>query len=311
MTFTELNIAIILVNWNGLQFTKACLDSLMAMPVKGYSVIVVDNASSDGSSSILKTNYPDIVLLENQQNLGFTGGNNRGIKYALDKGADLIILINNDATVSSDFLDKMLLAYKQSPNAGIIQPIICFQHDKDRIWSAGGKYNTLFGISTTKGDRQPITQYFPENKILDWATGCCMMVPAQVFRQVGLLQGSYFAYFEDVDFSIRVRQQGYQILLASDCVIYHEGSASSKKASSEGVLSPVVFYLHARNQLFQLRRHHKFPLSIIAWAYHLLKYTGWIFYFCIRGRSRKLRAVLSGLHDGLTLNHRQENPICP
>lgn len=306
------SVAVILVNWNGYPFTAKCLRTLAEVGYKNFSVIVVDNGSTDGSLKKLKTEFPNTVHLENKENLGFTGGNNTGISYALESGFDAILLLNNDTEVRPDFLEELVDFQNQHPDAGMVQPLILFNQDRNVIWSAGGKFNKTLAISSTLTDRKAINDGFhPVGSELDWATGCCILIPAAVVREVGFLPESYFAYFEDVDWSLRVREKGYKIYLASQSVIFHEAGASSKKKHSEGTLSATVFYLHSRNQLFQLRRYVKFPASFVAWPFHLLKFLGWMSYFCLRGRFQKLKAVSRGILDGMKLDHRSKTPLCP
>ncbi len=305
------SVAIVVLNWNGYSHTQNCLRSLLQITYINFKILLVDNGSTDGSVEKLKGEFKEVVFLENQTNLGFTGGNNVGITYALNNGFQFILLLNNDTTVSSDFLGKMVSLFQSYPQLGMVQPLILFENSKSTIWSAGGKYNRLVGNSITLGDRKNVDNYQAKTSELDWATGCCILISCQLVSKIGLLQDSYFAYFEDVDWSLRVRNAGYKILLEPKSVIYHEGSAASKKQFEEGMLSPTVFYLHARNQLFQLRRHVPFPNSLVAWPYHLGKYILWMVYFGLRGRFKKLHAVARGIHHGIRLDHQSPQPLCP
>ncbi|RZS95195.1 glycosyltransferase family 2 protein [Cecembia calidifontis] len=308
---TPSSVAVILVNWNGYALTKRCLLSLEKVSYWDFSVIVVDNASEDGSYEKLKSEFSFAVFLKNDKNLGFTGGNNQGIAYAMEQGFDYILLLNNDTVVQPDFLEELVLASKNNPDCGMVQPLILFLGSRDRIWSAGGKMVRSIAFAKTLGDHKKLSEYPLKDRQLDWATGCCILIPRTVIQKTGALENSFFAYFEDVDWSLRVRKAGYKILLASKSIIFHEGSASSKKAHDEGTLSPKVFYLHARNQLFILRRHFGFPHGSLAWPYHLLKYVAWMCYFCLRGRFKKMKAVARGIRDGLNLDHQNPEPLCP
>jgi GT2 family glycosyltransferase len=305
------SVAIILVNWNGYAFTKNCLESLAALDYRNFSVLVVDNASSDGSVPLLKGAFPSMKLIENESNLGFTGGNNLGISAALEEGFDYILLLNNDTEVRGNFLSKLVETIQSDSEMGIIQPLILFNQNRSFIWSAGGIFHKWLGKSTTQSDRMPINRFKNPVKELDWATGCCMLIRATVFKEIGLLNDSFFAYFEDVDFSIRANKRGFKIGLEPSAIIFHEAGAASKKKSSEGELSPTVFYLTARNQLFQLRLHVDFPYSLIAWPYQILKFMMWISYFCARFRFKKAKAVMKGMKDGFTFDPRTNNLLPP
>lgn len=290
----ECSVAIILVNWNGFTYTKACLESLEKVNTSAFQVVLVDNASKEGEGEQLKALFPQVHLIANAENLGFTGGNNVGIRYALTQGFDQVLLLNNDTLVDPDFLIP-LQACLQKPGYGVAQPLICFAQDQATIWSAGGRWNSLLGRAITLGDRVPLSTYQPKRTELDWATGCCMLVSREVLLQVGLLPEPYFAYFEDVEWSLRIRKAGFKIGLAEQAVIYHEAGAASKKQHAEGTLNPKVFYFHVRNQLFLLRQHQ----VVLGFAYHLIRFKLWLLYFLIRGRFQKLSAVVQGLRDGL------------
>ncbi len=290
------SVAIILVNWNGFDFTKACLNSLRKIDFPDFKIILVDNASQNQEGQRLKKLFPEIELIKNAENLGFSGGNNVGIKYALEQGFSHIMLLNNDTEVEPDFLGEMMRKFHQNPDLGVVQPLILFLHDPKKIWSAGGKWVPSIGRAITLGDREPVADYGCKKTNLDWATGCCMLLPREAILKTGLLNAQYFAYFEDVEWSLRFKKAGFHIALAEKAVIYHEAGASSKKTHSEGTLSPKVFYFNVRNQ-FLLIRSQGIKAGII---YHLFRFLVWASYFLVRGRFKKMNAVLKGIRDGLS-----------
>lgn len=299
------SVAIILVNWNGYHHTVKCIRSLRKLEYQPFSIIVVDNASEDGSLTRLKAEFQEVVFLSNNENLGFTGGNNRGIQFALEKGFKQILLLNNDTEVSPTFLSKLLefKAKNQAQKLGILQPLILYSHNRSKIWNAGGGFHKFLGISSTRGEGATLKERMPiGNEEIDWATGCCMLIEAAAIRDVGLLNDAYFAYFEDVDWSLRFRARGYLNFLVTDAVIYHDAGASSKKKHDEGTLHPVVLYYTSRNQLFQLKSHVGLPFAFIAWPFQLGKLAAWMFYFAVRLRFKKLKAVWLGVVDGILLN---------
>jgi GT2 family glycosyltransferase len=169
---------------------------------------------------------------------------------------------------------------------------------KNKIWNAGGKFRDWLVYSQTcfqvKDNSQP---YFT-----DWITGCAIMVRADVIKKIGMLDEQYFAYFEDVDWSLRMKKAGYHLKVHPLSVVYHEAGASSKskKEKKEGFLNPKVHYLNVRNQVFQMRKHARFPTGLLAWPAHFIKFTVFGLYFLLRGRKAKLAAVLKGIKDGLT-----------
>lgn len=297
----DASVAIILINWNGYVYTEACLGSLRKVDFPNFKVILVDNDSQNREGKRLNKAFPEIELIENSENLGFAGGNNSGIRYALEKGFSHVLLLNNDTIVEPDFLGQMLRKFSQNSRLGVVQPLICFIHDRTQIWSAGGKWNAFLGRAITLGDRENVDNYKVTERNLDWATGCCMLITREALLKTGLMNHSYFTYFEDVEWSLRFREAGFEIGLAAEAKIYHEAGASSKKKHSEGTLSPKVFYYHVRNQFFLLRSQiHGFAVPF-AWTYHSFRFLGWMSYFCLRGRIQKLKSVARGLKDGITL----------
>ena len=301
MAFTpEISIAVILVNWNGFDFTWACLESLRKVDFPEFKILLVDNASENQEAERLKKAFPEIELIENAQNLGFAGGNNVGIRFALDHGFSHVLLLNNDTEVEPDFLGEMILIIRQDPGLGVVQPLILFLQEREKIWSAGGRWMPAVGRAITIGDREPVADFRVEKRSLDWATGCCMLISRAALLKTGLLNEQYFAYFEDVEWSLRFRKEGFGIVLAEKAVIYHEAGASSKKKNSEGTLSPRVFYFHVRNQLFLLRGTLEGLQFLLGFTYHLGRFTLWMGYFLVRGRFQKLKSVARGIRDGLS-----------
>lgn len=290
------SVAIILVNWNGFDFTQPCLNSLRKIDFPDFKIILVDNASQNQEGKNLKKSFPEIELIENAKNLGFSGGNNAGIRYALEQGFSHIMLLNNDTEVEPDFLGEMMRKFHQNPSLGVVQPLILFLNDPKKIWSAGGKWVPSFGGAITLGDREPVADYRFKKTDLDWATGCCMLISREAILKTGLLNEQYFAYFEDVEWSLRFKKAGFEIALAEKAVIYHEAGASSKKTHAEGTLSSQVFYFNVRNQ-FLLLRSQNIPAGIV---YHFFRFLAWAGYFLVRGRFKKMNSVLKGMRDGLS-----------
>jgi GT2 family glycosyltransferase len=297
----DASVAIILVNWNGFEFTAACLYSLRKLDYPDFRVILVDNASQNQEGERLKIAFPEIDLIGNSENLGFAGGNNVGIRNALEQGFSYVLMLNNDTIVEPDFLGQMMRKFAQNPRLGVVQPLIYFLHDRTQIWSAGGKWNSFLGRAITLGDRESVDNFKVTDRKLDWATGCCMLITREALLKTGLLNESYFTYFEDVEWSLRFREKRFEIELAAEAKIYHEAGASSKKKHSEGTLSPTVFYYHVRNQFFLLRAEIHGLAVPFAWSYHCFRFLGWMSYFCLRRRFQKLKSVARGFKDGITL----------
>ncbi|MBN3581331.1 glycosyltransferase family 2 protein [Algoriphagus aestuarii] len=311
MAFTpDPSVAIILVNWNGYDFTAACLASLRKVEFHDFKIILVDNASANEEGARLLTLFPEIDLCQNQENLGFAGGNNVGIVKALEEGYSHILLLNNDTEVEPDFLAEMMRKFSVGGDLGVVQPLIPFLNEKSKIWSAGGKWNAWLGRAITLGDRKFLSEYQAIDIPLDWATGCCMLISREAILATGLLNESYFAYFEDVEWSLRFRKNGFGIALASKAMVYHEAGASSKKEHAEGTLSPKVFYYHVRNQIYLIRGNQNGGSYLFSIGYHGIRFSLWMVYFCLRGRFQKFKSVARGLKDGFR-NPIEKAPVWP
>jgi GT2 family glycosyltransferase len=305
-------LAIILVNWNSYALTDDTLQSLYQTSYQDYDIICVDNASTDDSLSQIKTNHADIILLTCDQNTGFTGGNNKGMQYALAHGYAYTLLLNNDVAVESDFLEPLVQALDANENLGAVQPLIYFHHDRTLIWNAGSSYNKWLGVTKTIGynkkDAQHTYRYQNQGDTknnqpiqnIDWITGCAFMVRTEVLKKVGLLYHPFFIYYEDVDLSFRIKNAGYDLGYASASVIYHIAGMSHKssKKTAEGYVSPKVHYLNARNHIWLLKKYTNLlhaPTVILYQSIYYLSVTG---YFIIRGRWQKIKALYKGIGEG-------------
>lgn len=233
-------VAIIIVNWNGWQDTVACLASLEKMDRKGLgiNIIVVDNGSTDDSVSMISKSLPHGTILTLQKNLGFTGGNNTGMKFAILGGADYVWLLNNDTLVDRGALS--LIDAFDDANIGIAGSKIYFapgheyHHDrylaKERgkvFWYAGGKVDWSNMLASHRGvDEVDRGQY---DKILDtpFVTGCSMMISKAVIEKVGFLDEKYYLYLEDLDFCLRAKRVGFRLLYYPKSVVWHLNAGSS------------------------------------------------------------------------------------
>ena len=218
-------------------------------------VVVVDNASVDKFVANKKYKNFDLEILRSEENLGFTGGQNLGIKHALKEGADYIVILNNDVIVDEGLIGQLLTAFKQ--DVGIVAPKIYFakgyEFHKDRykdnekgrvIWYAGGVIDWKNVLGKHRGVDEVDLGQFEEVYEPDTATGCCMMVRKEVFEKTGFLDDKYFLYYEDADFSLRVKRNGFKIVYQPKAMLWHKNAAS---AGGSG--SPLQDYYITRNRL--------------------------------------------------------------
>ncbi len=297
----EPSVAIILVNWNGYGLTKACLNSLSTLAYTNFSIILIDNGSEDLSGQRLKTEFPEVIYLQNAQNLGFTGGNNVGIAHALEQGFDYVLLLNNDTIVEPGFLFPMVSFLERNPSYGAAQPKILYEGRKDTLWNAGGGYFGLLQMTWSIGIGQKDEGQFDLEKDTHWITGCCFLLKQSCIRETGLLDEDYFAYYEDVDWSFRIRERGFMLRYIPSSVIYHVAGASSiaKQKTKEGNIQPVVHFYRIRNHLFLIRRHANTFSFVLSLVYQSIKNLLFMLFFVIRGRTQKAKAVCRGFREGL------------
>ena len=219
-------VYIIIVNWNGRDVTLECLRSLKAVSYPNYRIVIVDNASADGSAAAFRTAYPDVMVLEMPENIRFAGGTNAGIRYGLEKGGELFLLLNNDTTVAPDFLSTMVARMQTDRTIGMVSPKIYYHDDPTRIWFAGGATSMWTGTMRHLGIRKPDNGQYDTSHKIDYATGCCILTKREVVERVGMLDESFHMYGEDADWSERVRRAGYSIIYEPKARIWHKLSGS-------------------------------------------------------------------------------------
>jgi GT2 family glycosyltransferase len=220
-------IHVIVLNWNGREVLGPCLASLMRVREPRLEIIVVDNASSDGSAEIARRTAPNAEVIVNGRNLLFAEGNNVGLRRAIERGGTRFLLLNNDTEVDPAFAARMLEALERDPAAGIVGPKIVYDDDPKRIWYGGGGFHPLVWIPKHEHIRR-IDGSFPERGgETRWVSGCAMLVRREVLDAVGLLDPSYTIYCEDVDFCLRARRAGWKCLYEPSALVRHKVSFSS------------------------------------------------------------------------------------
>lgn len=251
------NICIILVNYNGYDDTVECIKSIENSDYDNYKIILVDNGSKD-KNKILNDNYinnaADVIISE--ENLGFSGGNNLGIKYAQEKyDPEYYLLLNNDTVITKDTISNLKKGFDFDRKAGIITGKIYYFSEPKTIWAAGGKFNFNTGIADQPelGKIDDGVQY--ENTCeVSFATGCTMLISKQVINTVGYLEESYFLYAEDTDYCCRVLNAGFKIIYVGKALIYHKVSASTGKQSN------MQQYYMFRNNCYIIKKYCNKPL---------------------------------------------------
>jgi GT2 family glycosyltransferase len=290
------DVIAITVNWNRMNDTLECIDSLVRSGVDPSYIIMVDNGSTDGSVKAVLEATPSVDIMRMGENLGYIRGANRGISRALQRGAQMILLINNDATVDAGALKELLDAAKRHPIAGILGPKILY-YGEDIIWFAGGVFNRRWGFSTHPGMDKKDDGDDQESRV-DFVTGCVMLVRREVFDEVGVFDESLWMYAEDLDFCLKASSRGWESWYIPSAVAHHKVSASSGVKGSN-VMTPMRSYYYARNMMVLV---HRLPLGKGAFTRHLGQLTIRLPYYSslivLQGVKGGLMAYVKGLIDG-------------
>jgi GT2 family glycosyltransferase len=285
--------ACVVLSWNGREDTLACLRSLQR--IDGVDVICVDNGSGDGSPEAVRDQFPGVELIENGRNLGFAGGNNVGIARALERGADWVVLVNNDAEVAPDVFDGFEEVARAHPRAGILAGKVFFRDPPDVIWYAGAWASTAIGYSgRQRGYGRRDSPRYRHVRPTGRAVGALMAVSRACVERVGLLDEDLFAYVEDFDWSVRARKAGFEVLFAPDARCWHHVTASTG-----GQLSTHTMYYGTRNMIVVCERHRPLALPLRALRRWVVYATFAAHVLTRPQRRRALAAVREGYRDAV------------
>ncbi|MBI5709580.1 MAG: glycosyltransferase family 2 protein [Candidatus Eisenbacteria bacterium] len=289
-------LAVVVLNWNGLEDTRALLSSLercRAPQGWGVRVMVVDNGSTDGSAETLSREFPAIELVALRENRRFAGGNNEGLRRALVAGADAVMLLNNDTEADPALLERLLLALEEDPAAGAAAPLILYQDPLDVIWYAGGRCVPWLGLAAHRGLRRYDRGQYRRVEATGYLTGCCLVATRAAWEKVGLLDEGYFIYAEDADWSLRARAAGFRLLFVPTARLWHKVSASS------GAQSPWKIYQRLRANLRLFARHARGPARLTWLPAFLAQQVALAVWLLARGRAAAAAAVPLSLVDAL------------
>lgn len=266
--------------------TAACIESLVAQSHTELTVLLVDNKSEDGSGARIRSRFPAIQYLDTGANLGYTGGNNRGIERALAMGADHVFVLNNDTVLEPTCIARLLECAEGRDGVGMVAPKILYFDDPTLIWYAGGDHSITKGL----GDHR--RQLERDNggagvEEITFVTGCAFLMPAAVARQMAGFSEDFFLYCEDVELSLRVRHAGYRLYYEPAARLYHKEPRAS---------NPTAFQirLRDRNRRRVVRRHYS--------AFDKVRFMAWFYptrvarfiQYAVRGDWPRARAIVAG-----------------
>jgi GT2 family glycosyltransferase len=238
----------VVLNWNGWRDTLACLASLILQDYPNLVIVIVDNCSQDDSVNRIKEGYPSIKLIEAGANLGFSGGNNIGIRVALDEGAEYVWLLNNDTIAPPDTARKLVTKAIAEPGAGEVGTVLYHMSSPDTVQAWGGAI--LYPRAFYRARLVTTPHEFRENSALMAAS---VLLRRETLMQVGLLDDNFFMYYEDSDLSFRIYEAGWTLTVAEDTAVLH------KEGASLGALSPVRTRYSIASILLFMHKHARFP----------------------------------------------------
>ncbi len=282
-------IFIILLNYKGYDDTVECIKSLENINYKNYKIVVVDNNSPDNSYTKLYKEFGEAyIFIKARENGGFAKGNNLGIKYAIDHGADYILLLNNDTLVHKDLIEELLKPFKEEENLGLTTGKIYYEEKRDTLWFAGGVFNEkrFYGMHLGQGHKDNGDYDKPGE--ITFSTGCLMMIRKEVFYKLGYLPEEYFMYYEDVDFCIKLREAGYRLWYNPRAIIYHKVSASTG-----GEESPFALEWNTRNRIILSKKYKKNLMF-----FYITRVIVVLRCF-IKGDKKKVKAIITGIKRGI------------
>lgn len=257
-------VSIILVNYNGYFDTVECIKSLKNIAYDNYEIIIVDNGSTDDYLKLKKTYMQDnVIVINSGSNLGFSGGNNIGIKYAIENKTDYILLLNNDTEVEPDFLNYMVNDCMDSNDNVVVTNKIMYMREKNKIWYGGGKFNSITSRTIAYGINQEDCKEYNMPMKVSFASGCCLLIPVGIIESIGLMSEDFFLYCEDTEYCLRIQRAGYEILYEPNSKIYHKVNASTSK------ITGIQTYYLVRNKMYIVKKYIKNQYKFMAYFYTL------------------------------------------
>jgi GT2 family glycosyltransferase len=286
-------VSIITINYNQLQYTLELLESLRHTNYKNIEVIVVDNASKENPKAEINEKYPEVKVVVSDENLGFAGGNNLGIKASSGK---YLFFLNNDTEVDANTFGPLVNLFETRKDAGIASPKILYFNSGDTIQYVGcSKINPYTGRNHREGFKEKDRGQFDSLRVTDLAHGAAMMVPRSVVDKVGLMPELFFLYYEELDWCETIKNAGFKIYVVPEAKIYH------KESMSVGKNSTLKTYYMTRNRLLFMRRHTS-GVTKVSWMLFFLLFSipKNSLSFALKSETEHLRAFWKGFMWNMT-----------
>lgn len=250
-------VSVVTINYNQLAYTLELLASLRRTSYKNVEVIVVDNASKEDPTLAIKKDYPEVNVIRSEENLGFAGGNNLGIKAARGK---YLFFLNNDTEVIENTFEPLVNLFESTPDAGMASPKILYFNSAETIQYVGcSNINPYTGRNHREGFKEKDNGQFDTLRVTDLAHGAAMMVPRKVIEEAGMMPELFFLYYEELDWCETIKNKGYKIYVVPQSKVYH------KESMSVGKNSTLKTYYMTRNRLLFMRRHTH-GMTKISWV---------------------------------------------
>lgn len=288
-------VSIIVLHYANLSDTQECFASLETLDDPHFNILLIDNGTGDPALENLAGKHARITLIKNSKNLGFAEGNNVGIRYALQHGAEAVLLLNNDTTVAANLLTAFRQAAERFPQVGAFGAKIYFYDDPPVIWHAGGRVDRKRFQCHHEGCHQTdLDKRWEEHKQVDYVCGCALFATKRAIEATGLLAPEFFLMWEEVDWCWRMRKAGFPSLFVPQAKLFHKISQSFE----EGNRCPTRLYYYMRNRLLFLKRHFTWKQRL---SFYLRDFRKEIIEmlnpFASKQKKREHRASLRGAFD--------------
>jgi len=283
-------VGVVILNWNGYRDTERCLRTVLESEYAGTVPVVVDNASADGSYERLRDEFPDVRMIRSPVNLGYGGGNNLGIRWALEQGMEYVYVINNDTEVPADSIGTLVAVMESDGRIGQVGPKVD-DATCDRIGAVGGEIHWPTAEPRQIGHGEEDCGQYSTLLDVEFVPGTAVLVRRAALEEVGLIPDHYFMYFEDVDWSLRFRRAGWRTVVTPEASILHYES------STVGQHAPMKTYYQVRNNLYFVDEWVGREKQRAVSARLHFKLAKWIVKTAARGSTPHLRAIATGYRD--------------